>query len=113
MGNDIKYTFFHEVQRIVKKDVSGKKEEETIDSINSFVSERQITLLQIFPVAVRAMNGKSEDVVAFLDDGSTGTLITYPSLSVLKSAKNTKTTSTEEVMGVIDVPWIEFYRLRG
>ncbi len=81
--------FFHEVQRIVKKDVSVKKEEETMDSINSFVSERQTTLLQIFPVTVRAMNGKSEDVVAFLDDGSTGTLIIYPSLSVLKSAKNT------------------------
>lgn len=65
-----------------------------MDSINSFVLERQTTLLQIFPVAVRAMNGTSEDVVAFLDDGSTGTLIIYPSLSVLKSAKNTKTTST-------------------
>ena len=71
------HTLLHGAEKDVKKDDSRKKKEEPDGSMNAIISERQscTTLLQLVPVTVRAKNGKSEDVVAFLDGGSTGTLI--------------------------------------
>jgi len=71
------HTLLHGAEKVVKKDDSRKKKEESKDSINAIISDLQnyTTLLQLVPVTVRAKNGKPEDVVAFLNGESTGTII--------------------------------------